>query len=362
MERVDVAVVGGGIIGLSTALAVVRRGRQVVLLDAGLPGASAAANGAITTFSDQTMTAFATELAISTSASYRSHIESLSDETGLAIDYDTGGVLQLLMPNDSVEVAEAEFRRLRDGGAAVRWCDQSDVLDLEPRVTPKCTAGIHYEDETRIDVPQLLHATRQALAMHGCEPRASSLVTHVVAESDRVRLTGACGPEEQLLEASVVIMATGSGDCEIAGHPPLAIERVRGEILQVSGPPGLLNRCLYRGDSFITPRRDGRLLLGTNYESYLPGMNEDPDSISVAGAMDLLSAAQAILPGVRSMELQRVWKGWRPALKSGGPRIGPLGSKRIIGMLGFSGFGYTTAIRAAELASDEVNTVLEASA
>ncbi len=72
MEKADVVVVGGGFIGLASAIAVAERGSKVVLLERGLPGAanSVRAPGRI-------REQFATELNIRLAQAERQHVEQL---------------------------------------------------------------------------------------------------------------------------------------------------------------------------------------------------------------------------------------------------------------------------------------------
>jgi glycine oxidase len=343
-------VVGAGIIGLTTAFMLAERGHRVAVLDRDAPGcgASRAANGAITPYSDHGLSATVLELAEESLSRFPAHVARLKEVSNRLVDYDDTGVLQLALGDeldDLVRICEEMTAK----GWPVRWLMPAELLELEPAVAREARGAIHYMHEARIDIDQLMRATAESVATLGCTISFPSQVVSVERGSgQQVEVSTTAGTASY----DGVLVATGGGASSIEGLPDLKVGRVRGEIIEAVGAPYMLSHCLYRGDSFITPRRDGRLLLGTNYAWYSPDMDMCRETISVGGARRTLNAGAAILPALDSCEVRRVWKGWRPVTPDDLPVLGPASDANVVVADGFGGLGFTLSLAAARVVTD----------
>ena len=126
------------------------------------------------------------------------------------------------------------------------------------------------------------------------------------------------------LEADEVIVCPGWGYQEIKGLPPIGIDQIVGEVIQVAAPPGLVTACIYSGDGFIAPRSDGRLMLGSNYELKEYGADESADTIRVGSAIRTLTSTMRLVPDLAQCQITRLWKSWRPRTADAQPVIGRL--------------------------------------
>jgi len=348
LAEARVAVVGAGIIGLTIALEAAVRGAEVVVVERHRPasGATAAANGALTPYSDHTATDFLSSLALESVKGYPAHLERLRTMTHLPVDVDNTGVLEVFLSPDEISVGRTSHAGMRAKNWPVSWLEPREALELEPALNTKVLGGLLYEVESAIDVAQLVRATLRALEMAGVTISFPTTVTSVMPiDSGGVAVTTTTGT----FHCDRVVLCTGAESCPVAEMPRLLLRRVRGELLEAGGPPGLLRRCLYRGAGFITPRRDGRLLLGTSYEDHIPGMDENEATVSVSGAHQTLNATLEIVPALASCELRSFWKSWRPTTSDGLPVIGPYGSCDTLLAMGFGGLGFTLAVAAADL-------------
>lgn len=350
-----IAVVGGGIVGLSIGFELLNRGHGVRILDSKWPGsgASSAANGALTPYSDDSVSQAVVTLAEESVDQYPDRLERIRSVSGLPLDQDACGVLEVFRPAE-VSHGRSRFEAMLGKGWPVEWLDRDQVSDLEPNVARDLDGGLFYKSESRIDVDQYLAAIISAVRLSG-GVLASPVSVYSV---ERVR-SGMIRVRSDLGEVDFdhVIVACGSGKCRIVGGPTVPIQRVKGEIVEVLCPPDLLSRPLYRGDSFITPRRDGRMLLGTNYEPHQEGMSESRTSASAQAVLRHLQSAIEILPGIGLGEVSRTWKGWRPATLDGCPALGASGVEGVHVALGFGGLGFTTAARVSQLIADLVEGV-----
>ena len=87
--------------------------------------------------------------------------------------------------------------------------------------------------------------------------------------------------------------------------------------------PGLLTRVIRMGPSYITPRGDGRYVIGATSEE------RGFDQTVTAGAMfELLRDASELVPGVSELVVDELTAGLRPATPDNLPAIGPSAGRR----------------------------------
>lgn len=354
MASKSVAVIGAGVVGLTTALELSERGWTVTILEAVAPvaGASSSANGALTPHSDHSAPDLVIELAQESVARYPSYLDYLRDLSGLPVDHDPTGVLEVLVGAEELDEGRGLFESMKEKDWNVDWLNRDDVFQLEPHVTPAAAGGILYKDESAIDIDQLGSALIQAATTSGVALKFPTAVSSVSGTtSGSVELASADGTST--FDAAVV--CTGTAMCSVSDLPTIALTRVRGELIEAWAPPGTIGRCIYRGDAFVTPRRDGRLMLGASYDVHELGMDENRGTISLGTALQTLKASCETVPKFRHAELRRVWKCWRAVTSDELPVIGPYGNPNIILALGFGGLGFTLAARTSQLIADAVD-------
>jgi len=91
---------------------------------------------------------------------------------------------------------------------------------------------------------------------------------------------------------------------------------VRGQILLLTGQPGLLPGIVYRGGRYLVPRADGRVLVGSTLEE----VGFDKSTTPQAGD-DLLAFAVETCPSLRQAAVERQWAGLRPGSPGNLPTI-----------------------------------------
>jgi glycine oxidase len=350
MGSEHVVVVGAGVVGLTIALRLRQRGFRVTILDRARPGAgaSSAALGSLTPHSDHSASPTTRRLAESSIASYPSFVEELSSLTGLPIDYDAPGLLELAFDDDDARTLRSSFDSLVASNTPVEWLTSPAIHDLERELSPEATAAIYYKSEAIIDVAQLLEACERAVIIAGCTLVTNAPVTRLVVTGHQV--VGVEIPSG-LVRAPYVVLSPGTELSRIEEVPAISIERIRGEVIEVKGPPSFVGRHLYSGEGFMTPRRDGRVLLGSNYDTHVPGDDENTSTVSVRSLSRTLAATTRMVPGLSRFQLSRTWKSWRPRTPDGQPVIGWAGPKGLFIANGFFGLGITLAPAAAELAA-----------
>jgi len=118
-----------------------------------------------------------------------------------------------------------------------------------------------------------------------------------------------------------VVLAAGPWSGLLAQQLGLSVQLrpVRGQILLLRGPPGLIVPTVNNGESYLVPRRDGRILVGTTMED--AGFDDwtTPEAIA-----RLRASARAIVPATAGMEVETWWAGLRPGTPDRLPYLGPV--------------------------------------
>src|ERR1039458_320234 len=151
-DVMDVIIIGGGIIGASTAWRLAQAGAAVTLVEAGALGgeASWAGAGMLAPGGEIAGRSRWAEFALESLALYPGFVEELESEMGLGIDYRRCGAVEMAR-------TEAEWRDLMARRAA-----QSE-LGIRSEVTG---GGLFYPDDALVDPRDVTRALRRA-----CEKR-----------------------------------------------------------------------------------------------------------------------------------------------------------------------------------------------
>lgn len=350
-----VGVIGGGIIGASCAVALADRGADVLLIEKGrtlFGGSTSAGFGSLTPFSDPFFTGQARAFAARSVALYRNGwIPRASAAVGSPVAVGDRGLLDLIASNeDEIKVKQLQAE-LEAAGYVSRLLERREVLDLEPQLQG-AYSGALWLDEPWMDFQHYLKGLECIVQRH----QRIRLVLGRTAEhvcSDGVAVSVALeGAGTEAVD--VVLIATGVDGTESLVPEMPKMRWIRGDALEVRTESGLplLERHVYKGRAFMTPRNDGRVLLGATYheEAAEPAAlrRVDRQSISVAAALGVLRDNCELVPALSSCDITRMWRGWRPALPDNRPVLGFVRTDKIAIANGFIGLGLTMAPAVAE--------------
>jgi glycine oxidase len=321
----DVAVVGGGVIGLSVAWRAAQRGLRVTLLERGEPGAgtSRVAAGMLAPVTEASLAERAVlGLGLVSADRYPDFVAELraaGPETDPA--YLTCGTLAVARDRDEAEALERELRVRRGLGLEVQRLLPSEARSLEPALAPAVRLGLRAASDHAIDPRRLTAALVLACRDAGAEIRSAAAVAALETGSDGV--AGVRLSDGEPIRAAQVVIAAGSWAGEIEGIPESArvpLHPVKGQIIRLRDPagPGLLSQVLRMGSGYVVPRGDGRYVLGATMEE------RGFDTTVTAGAVyELLRDAGELVPGISELVIEEVSAGLRPATPDNAPAIGP---------------------------------------
>ena len=358
-----ILVIGAGIIGSFTAAVFTSRGMDTDLVEKEeqpFTGASAAAFGSLTPFSDPFFTGSARDFAARSVDLYREKwLSLLSTHRRPIVTLHDQGLLQLFADDADRLECSARAQELVAAGYESELLTSEEVRTLEPALSGEF-AGALWLNEPWIDREALFSTLSDYLAESpNCRILRSQTVTKIEQQSDHSLLVQFS--DLPPAHYTHIVISTGTGRVE--GIPRLPLSWVRGDCIGVVTPSNLpiLSRHVYLHDGFITPRADGNMLLGSTYVA-----EEGPppahclahrDRISVEQAYALIANNVKIVPALAQCDLVRTWRGWRPCLPDSYPVLGPdPTAPNVIHANGFIGLGVTMAPAVGEAIADYIES------
>jgi glycine oxidase len=296
----DVVVIGDGIVGLSTALELGRRGARCVVLGAHRPGnASFAAAGLLAPSIGQ-LPPFAQSFFDASLALYPRLLSSLAEfDGGLAL------VRGLLVLSDMAGHALPP-------GLGER-ISRERVGELEPHI-PAPQGATLFADDGAVDNVRLMRALRLAVEhQKNVELVAESPASRVELGNARVTVGAASGLR---IEAPRAILAAGAWSPQIDGLPrPLPIFPVKGQMLSFG--VALLGRPVMGNGVYLVPR-GAETVVGSTSEHAGFDVSTTDETLE-----RLRASAVSVCPMLGRAAPSSAWAGLRPATPDMLPILGP---------------------------------------
>jgi glycine oxidase len=349
-----VLVVGAGVVGLACGWRAAQRGLSVRVLDRAGPGAGASgiAAGMLAPVGEATWgQERLLELALDSHRAWPEFAADLAEASGMEVGYERLGALHVALDRDEADELRRRFELMRELNLEAQWLRPRACRELEPGLTPACTAGVHAPHESAVDPRALVAALRGALEAGGGEVAHGDAVDPLIADG---RLEGVRSDDGSEHRAARVVLASGCWSGQAPWLPPRArppVRPVKGQILSLRGPSGapVCNRIVASERVYMVPRADGRLVVGATVEER--GFDTQ---VTAGGVYELLREAHRALPDVAELELVEANAGLRPGTPDNLPRIGP---GAIDGLLLATGH-YRNGILLAPITAELVAAVL----
>jgi glycine oxidase len=308
----DVAVAGGGAIGLACAWRAAQRGLSTVVVDSGDPGAWQVAAGMLAPVTEAEFGETAVlELGLRSAHGFQDFCAELAEASGEDPGHRATGTLAVARDRDEAEALDRLLAFRRELGLAVERLRPSQARRVEPALAPTVRLALDVPGDHSVDPRRLVHALKAAVE------RAGGSLRHgrVTAVNEGLVLeTG------EIVRAGQVVLATGAAQPELPEDARVPVRPVKGQVLRLRDPrgPGLTERTIRGAEAYLVPRADGTYVLGATMEER--GWDTAP---TAGGVYELLRDMSELVPGVLELEIDSVIAGLRPATPDNVPAIGP---------------------------------------
>lgn len=292
----NVVVVGGGIVGLSSAYALAKRGVDVIVCEKGSIGGGSTERAA-----GGIRGQFSTRVNVDLSVESMPVWETFEERFGTDIDYRRNGYLFLARTDESAAEFESNVEMQNERGVPTEHLTPEEALEYCPGIRPDRFVAATYSKIDGFADPHLaLQGYSRAASEEGVDVRTKTPVIDVFRdESDSsAPVVGVETPDERL-EADFVVNAAGPWAgrvSEMASAPlPIAPKRRQMVVVDPEGPVPESDPLTIDLDtgSFFRPERDGEALVGGHFDGDDPDYDPDgyPTNIDFDWAADALEAA-----------------------------------------------------------------------
>ncbi|MFL6448683.1 MAG: glycine oxidase ThiO [Bryobacteraceae bacterium] len=345
----SIAIVGGGIIGLSLAWRLAQLGWQVTVFDQSKTGteASWAAAGMLAPGGEYHEHSPALAFGLESRRLYRSFIEELSKSSGTSIDFAENGALELAYTADELAALEARAETQQTLGIPSKSLDRSRVVAFWPRIRQQGLHGARFYPEDAVVNPrELTAALRTVCAGLGVEISEGLRVTSVIVEDAASEIRTESGVFG--FDAAVIAAGAWSSSIEVLGVPPIPSSKpIKGHLVGYHQPDQTCNTIVRHRNVYALQRANGLLVVGASVEDV--GWNRTVQSHIVE---ELCTSAAEIFPHLAETTPLEVWTGFRPG---GTLHVGRWHSSRLWLAYGHYRNGILLAPWTARKLSDEIN-------
>jgi glycine oxidase len=316
----DVVIVGAGVMGCASALALAQRGVSTRVLERSVPGAEASSAAAgilgaqIEPHGDGPMA----RLCLASRTRFAGFARELHEQTGIDVQFRACGVSRVAYDLATAKKAQEDVAWQPVVGLTLENLDAAGARAAEPALCDAVVGGVRFPEDARIDPPAFLKALRVAAERAGARFQTGAYVRRVLVDGGRAR--GVALEDGSELLAGQVVLAAGSWSTLVGGTslPDDAVTPARGQIVELLLPTPILRGVVFGPGCYLVPRDDGRVLIGSTLE--FVGYRR---AVTAKAVRDLVGAALTLVPALGEAELGRAWSSFRPYTKDELPLLGP---------------------------------------
>ena len=248
-----------------------------------------------------------TQMALCSLAMYPAFVDALREASGVAIDYQRCGAVELAL--SEAEAESLTIRAARQAALGIR---------SEPIHQPRGVARF-YPDDALVNPRDITAALRIACIRSGVVIREHEPVVEIFRDGAGVRTAAG------VYHGDGVLVAAGAWSSELIPGVPLPKSKpVRGHLIAYRAVPGMLRTLLRHGHTYLLQRDTGTIVAGSSTED--AGFDRTINESIVA---DIHVRASKLLPALTTMTPAERWNGFRPGIEDGVPAIGRVEGTRI---------------------------------
>jgi len=310
----DVAVVGGGLVGVATAWGLSREGCRVVVLDEGDRAVRASRGNFALVWVQSKGLGLAPYAGwtIRSSNAWRGFSDLLKQETGLDVSFQRPGGFHLCLSEKELEARANVLKRLHNQPGIVDYKTEilthDQVKAMLPDIGPEVVGGSFCPLDGHVNSLRLFRTLHAALNARGVTYLPSHRVEAITKEAGEFRLATPHGE----IRAAKVALAAGNANMRLAQmvglEAPMRPER--GQIVVTERLRPFLNHPV------VTLRQtdEGTVMIGDSKEESV-----DPSGLTIGVSATEAERAVRQFPLLANVNVVRTWSAIRVMTQDGFP-------------------------------------------
>ena len=310
----DVAVVGGGLVGVATAWGLVREGCRVVVLDEGDRAVRASRGNFALVWVQSKGLGLAPYAGwtIRSSSAWRGFSDLLKQETGLDVCFQRPGGFHLALSEKELEARANILKRLHNQPGVFDYkteiLDHAQVAKMLPDIGPEVVGASYCALDGHVNSLRLFRTLHVAIAERGVTYLPSHRVETITREGGEFRLATPHGE----IRAGKVALAAGNANMRLA--PMVGLEAPmrpeRGQIVVTERLRPFLNYPV------VTLRQtdEGTVMIGDSKEESV-----DPSGLTLGVSATEVERAVRQFPLLANVNVVRTWSAIRVMTQDGFP-------------------------------------------
>ena len=294
-----VVIIGGGIIGCLTAIELVKKSVEVLVVEKSSIGneASKAAGGVLFPLMPWNYESFVYGLCKNSSKYYRELEKILFDNTNIDIELINSGI-QILPPFNNDEI--------------VNWCKNNFIEAEKSSFNNHKTLLI--KDIFQVNPPKLMRALKIYLKKIGVDILEKSEVINFEQNYNKVI---ACDVKDfGKVYGDKFIIASGAWSSQINEKLSKFVYPVRGQVIQYEKSDIKLKHIIFRDGTYILQRKDNSIVVGSTLENVGFSKENVEESINF-----LNSRAISMIHELKGLKIEKHWFGFRPGTEKNKPIV-----------------------------------------
>ena len=316
----DVAVIGGGIVGLCVSWFLAEEGTSVVCIDDGRQSGSIANAGSLhVQMQSRTLRMYPDlipeyERSMAIYPMAADYWFEIDKRLGQDIELRAGGGLMIAETREHYDFLGAKCRRENEIGLETEMIGRDELLTLAPYLSPVVEGAVFCPKEGKINPLLANSAIRRKALENGVELRNGIFVTAVARRG--VGYTVATGAGE--IRAGRVVLAAGAGSAVISAKlgvdMPLVAEPLHMNVTEPAKP--FIKHLVQHASRPITMKQlmTGQVVIGGGWPARLVGGVGEVahPTVDLASVIGNLGLAQHMVPCIGELRVIRTWAGVNP--------------------------------------------------
>ena len=310
----DIAIIGGGIVGLCAALELARAGQGVVVLDDGHHSGTTANAGSLHVQMQSRFIRMYPDQVAGLEASLPMYVaaadlwSAFAHDIGADVELRASGGLMVAEDEAAYDFLARKCAREAALGLRVHMLRRAELERIAPYLGPAVIGAELCEHEGKLNPLLANQAVRRAMLVAGALHAPETRVTHLTPERGAWRIAMA----DRVLRAGRVLIAAGAGTASLVAplglRVPTVAEPLHMNVTEATAP--LVGHLVQHAERMITMKQlaAGQVVIGGGWPARLADGEGHPE-VEASSLFGNLGLAQHLVPKVGRLRLIRSWAG-----------------------------------------------------